>query len=275
MAFYCTFTLSHWHYHCMDSCGSLEMDSRGSGPKHRREHWLLHIGISTVFHDTFTFCSYNSEYFDVRGGLENKKCGRCILRGFLDFYTRCSPAGGESGLFQPSSFNAVVICLPLLKSFPLSYIYFKIVVIAVPLLIILQTVSSDGRFFGSLLLAGAFPASTLTLIFVPKVVSHYKALRGVDMDNTQRRARGSAAGVHVSGLNPTNSRVSSGVPIPPNREIVNRMGDKDNDNNEEEPSNLPGNNGAVITNNAAARPLQMPSDEAKDDLQHDTSSFHG
>ena len=69
--------------------------------------------------------------------------------------------------------------------------------VGVPVVAILQTVSTNGRYIGLSLIVATFPISTMGLIFVPKMLVVRKERIGGPKSST----RGSSQGVVVSGLN--------------------------------------------------------------------------
>jgi hypothetical protein len=87
----------------------------------------------------------------------------------------------------------------------------EVIVVAVPTIVILRDVSTDGRYLGLMFLVLAFPLSALGFIMVPKVSAYYEAINSRTMSR-----RGDAKGsVWVSGLNvnpyATDSRKTTGA----------------------------------------------------------------
>ena len=66
-----------------------------------------------------------------------------------------------------------------------------------PIIVILQSVSPNGRFIGLSLLTSTFPLSTMGLILVPKMLTIRRAKLGALVGDK----RGSRQGTRVSGLN--------------------------------------------------------------------------
>jgi hypothetical protein len=62
--------------------------------------------------------------------------------------------------------------------------------------VILQTVSTNGRYIGLSLIVTAFPTSTMGLIFVPKML----AVRNEEIGGQKAPTRGSRQGLNVTGL---------------------------------------------------------------------------
>jgi hypothetical protein len=73
----------------------------------------------------------------------------------------------------------------------------EVILVAVPTIVILRDVSTDGRYLGLIFLVLAFPMSALVFIMVPKVSAHYEA---VNSKTTSKRGNAKGA-VYVSGLN--------------------------------------------------------------------------
>ena len=78
--------------------------------------------------------------------------------------------------------------------------------VAIPLVIVLRDVSTDGRYIGLLVLLWSMPMSTILLIMLPKVVAHHRGAHGMSQSE---RVRGSSVGVRVTGVN--GSRVDSAI----------------------------------------------------------------
>ena len=73
----------------------------------------------------------------------------------------------------------------------------EVVIVSVPLVIVLRSVSTTGRYLGFLFMLWIFPMSTILLIMVPKYLAYRRAIRGVDERN--QKVRGERRGVVVSG----------------------------------------------------------------------------
>jgi len=82
--------------------------------------------------------------------------------------------------------------------FVLIVVQLELVAVAAPVVVILRDVSTAGRYIGFTVMLWLFPMSTLSLIMMPKVMAHGKAVRGVDAPKSRRGASGGQ--VHVSGL---------------------------------------------------------------------------
>lgn len=72
----------------------------------------------------------------------------------------------------------------------------QVILVAIPLVVILRGVSTEGRYMGLILLIWTFPASTVTFIMFPKYKAYFDSVRGPH----GRTTRGSAAGVKISGI---------------------------------------------------------------------------
>ncbi|CAB9516932.1 Gamma-aminobutyric acid (GABA) B receptor [Seminavis robusta] len=93
--------------------------------------------------------------------------------------------------------------------FNLVIVQLEIIIVAIPLVIILRDVSTDGKYIGHLFLLWSMPMSTLGFIMLPKVVAQYMASHGMSQST---RVRGSGGGgVRVSGMNPEGSRTSNSM----------------------------------------------------------------
>ena len=68
---------------------------------------------------------------------------------------------------------------------------------AIPLVVVLRDVSTDGKYIGLLVLLWSMPMSTIFLIMLPKVIAHHQGRQGMTFSE---RVRGSSAGVRVTGL---------------------------------------------------------------------------
>ena len=74
----------------------------------------------------------------------------------------------------------------------------EVAFVALPVVLLLDDVSADGRYLGWLFLLWIFPMTTLGMIFFPKILSHRRAVLGLQNNSVQKRgARGNA---RVSGL---------------------------------------------------------------------------
>lgn len=83
----------------------------------------------------------------------------------------------------------------------------QVVIVAFPLVVILRDVSTDGKYIGLALLLWSLPTSTLLLIMLPKVITHFKIVHGIENEST---VRGSGGGnIRVSGMtSPVSGAVS-------------------------------------------------------------------
>lgn len=81
--------------------------------------------------------------------------------------------------------------------FALILVQVELAVIGAPVVAILRTVSTTGKYIGFVAILWAFPMSTLSLIMLPKVVAYVRAVRGI----AKAHKRGSRETVRVSGLN--------------------------------------------------------------------------
>lgn len=74
------------------------------------------------------------------------------------------------------------------------------------IIVVLDSISTDGRYIGFILILWALPASTLTLIMIPKVIAHRHAVKGTAQSS---RLRGTHRGTVVSGMAPTTTSTSN------------------------------------------------------------------
>ena len=80
---------------------------------------------------------------------------------------------------------------------------FQVIFVGVPMVFILESVSTDGRFLGSSLILWTFPMTTVCLIFLPKIIAVHFPSKG-----DRHESRGSpSGGIRVSGL--TSSRANN------------------------------------------------------------------
>lgn len=80
--------------------------------------------------------------------------------------------------------------------FALILVQVELAVVGAPVVAILRTVSTSGKYIGFVAILWAFPMSTLLLIMLPKMVASVRAARGV----VKGRTRGSRESVRVSGI---------------------------------------------------------------------------
>lgn len=85
----------------------------------------------------------------------------------------------------------------------------QVIVVGVPVIILLQDVSSTGRYIGLSLLVWTFPMSVMGLIMAPKMAT----LRREKLGGMNSTKRGSTEGIRVTGLNAASGQ-------PPSREAL-------------------------------------------------------
>ncbi|CAB9500493.1 Gamma-aminobutyric acid (GABA) B receptor [Seminavis robusta] len=90
--------------------------------------------------------------------------------------------------------------------FSLILVQLQVFIVGAPLIVILNDVSTTGRYIGLALVVCTFPLSTMGLIFVPKALAVRKASRGGNREETMR---GSSPGVRVTGVNLPSGEVAS------------------------------------------------------------------
>jgi len=97
--------------------------------------------------------------------------------------------------------------------FGLIGVHLEIIIIGVPVVSILQDVSTDGRYVGIVLILWSFPMSAITLIFVPKMIAYWKSLRAPERSQRKRgeRSHGQISGMQSSGVFGLPSASMSGV----------------------------------------------------------------
>jgi len=83
--------------------------------------------------------------------------------------------------------------------FTLITIHLQIMFVTTPVIIILNDISTSGRYLGFLLMMWSFPMSTLCSIFIPKMTTHLYAVKGWGGDGSTPK-RGERGNVRVSGL---------------------------------------------------------------------------
>ena len=85
----------------------------------------------------------------------------------------------------------------------------QVFIVGSPVIVLLQDVSSDGRYIGQSLLVWTLPMSTMILIMGPKMVAvHRNRRRGL----RDRSKRGSSEGTRVTGLSNSSSVPSTRLP---------------------------------------------------------------
>jgi hypothetical protein len=80
----------------------------------------------------------------------------------------------------------------------LSLCFKKVILVGLPVVGILQTVSTDGRYVGQVLLIWTIPITTIGLIMGPKIVAVRKSRLGCE--DRSKSKRGSSEGLRVTGL---------------------------------------------------------------------------
>ena len=83
----------------------------------------------------------------------------------------------------------------------------EVFLVAVPTVIVLRDVSTDGRYLGLTFIFWIFPMSTLSLIMVPKISAYRQSISG--KEEISSRKRGESVGVCVSGVPEEVSRASA------------------------------------------------------------------
>jgi len=78
----------------------------------------------------------------------------------------------------------------------------ELVIIGAPIIVILSGVSTDGRYLGLCLMILGFPATTLLLIFGPKIYLDHLERNGTDQTPSKR---GAQQGVRVTGISTPNA----------------------------------------------------------------------
>ena len=81
----------------------------------------------------------------------------------------------------------------------LIFVQLELYILGIPVLLLLEDVSTDGFYFGNVILAFLFPMTTLLFIMLPKVAAHYKAVHP-EAHPHHSRGRVGHGGVCVSGL---------------------------------------------------------------------------
>ena len=76
----------------------------------------------------------------------------------------------------------------------------ELFILAIPVLLLLEDLSTDGYYFGNVILSFLFPITTLLFIMVPKVSAHYKAQHPTTARAHQTRGSGGHGTVRVSGV---------------------------------------------------------------------------
>ena len=82
--------------------------------------------------------------------------------------------------------------------FILIVVQIEVLIIAIPVIVILNEDSTDGTYLGFIFLLWSFPMTTLGLLFVPKMVSYRNALRG--RETSPKYKRGEKGKSRVTGV---------------------------------------------------------------------------
>lgn len=80
--------------------------------------------------------------------------------------------------------------------FSLVLVQMQVMVVGAPVVTILQTLSTNGRYIGLSLIVWTYPMSTMGLIMAPKMLALYRERVGLN----ERSTRGSAGGTRVTGV---------------------------------------------------------------------------
>ena len=82
--------------------------------------------------------------------------------------------------------------------FILIVVQVEVTLIAVPVIVILNGESTDGRYLGFVFLLWSFPMTTLGLLFIPKMISYRNDIRG--LDTSSKYKRGERKNIRVTGV---------------------------------------------------------------------------
>ena len=106
----------------------------------------------------------------------------------------------------------------------------EIILVATPVVVILNDVSTEGRYLLICFMLAGIPLSTLGFIFAPKVLAYYAEQKGVDPTraSAQSHSRGSSQGVRVSGI-PTPVNAAQHREAENLAQMTNSGGNGDND----------------------------------------------
>lgn len=106
--------------------------------------------------------------------------------------------------------------------FMMILVQLEVVLVSIPILILLQDVSANGRYLGYVVMLWTFPMSALAFIILPKYRAYRQAIRGPPV-NGSRTKRGEQAGVRVSGISSSAAAKSraSAEEMPNHHEVRN------------------------------------------------------
>ncbi|KAL7566630.1 hypothetical protein ACA910_003465 [Epithemia clementina (nom. ined.)] len=108
--------------------------------------------------------------------------------------------------------------------FILVVVQIEVILVAVPVIIILNEESTDGKYLGFIFMLWSFPMTTLCLIFVPKMAAYRNDILGLSVGAKYKRGeRGQSrvSGVTVSGS--TSGVKASAVTASNNRPVVSSL----------------------------------------------------
>jgi hypothetical protein len=100
-----------------------------------------------------------------------------------------------------------------------------------PLVILLRTVDSSGRYVGRSVLMWIFATSNVVLVMIPKVLAYYGLYGG------QTARRGTRSGIHISGVN--EGEQLSSRPFPQSTGPLTSVGNPEQKEEEEPPGHEP------------------------------------
>lgn len=104
----------------------------------------------------------------------------------------------------------------------LNFMFFQALLVGIPLVSILRTVSTDGRYIGLVLLIAIFSLSSVIMIMLPKVLAFYNIYGG------QTARRGARQGVRVTG---TSSGAAGSAATRPSSELNDYFSNNGSSNN--------------------------------------------
>jgi gamma-aminobutyric acid type B receptor len=91
------------------------------------------------------------------------------------------------------------------------------VLMAIPVLILLRDVNSDGHYVSVVTLVWAFPVSSLLFLFVPKAIAHRESILG--HEGGSKRGSNVSSGIKVTGVSIPSAVGTSGGPFPSSCEL--------------------------------------------------------